>query len=461
MQLFNFRAGLATNSSSSHSLIFWAGQKDYHADGDFGWSNFILASPEMKTLYAALLLQYSLQNKGINEDVRNTLVQAWAGVLPGDGDYIDHQSIYYLPYSYGTNIVDRQFFDDLKAFLLRDNLVILGGNDNSDRDWKPDGDFELPIGTESLPGVCRKDGNYWTVFNPHDGTKIRFSFDDLTSVPTRASAPELVDVKITDFCPYDCPFCYQGSTGNGKHAPMGYIKSLIRVLSDMKVFEIAIGGGEPTLHPDFVNILRTAKDAGITPNFTTRNLTWLSDLKRRDSILSYAGAFAYSASNANDIHHLANLLDATSENMYPEHSRANVHIVMGTNNEPNFRSMLKVAHDRSLRVTLLGYKPLLRGNTYVAQDYRWWIKAVEELTNKYECPTLSIDTVLASQFEEQLKTWGVPKWLYHTKDGLFSAYVDAVAGSIGPSSYEPDRMVELPLTGREDEGIFKGIYQTW
>jgi len=40
-------------------------------------------------------------------------------------------------------------------------------------------------------------------------------------------------------------------------------------------FQVAIGGGEPTLHPEFREICRTFKSLGIDPNYTTNgtNLT--------------------------------------------------------------------------------------------------------------------------------------------------------------------------------------------
>ncbi len=56
----------------------------------------------------------------------------------------------------------------------------------------------------------------------------------------------------------------------------------------------------------------------------------------------------------------------------------------------------------------------------------------------------SIDTVLADQYKSQIIEAGIPSYMFDTKDGKFSCYIDAVAKKIGPSSYcSPDQMIDL------------------
>ena len=44
----------------------------------------------------------------------------------------------------------------------------------------------------------------------------------------------------------------------------------------------------------------------------------------------------------------------------------------------------------------------------------------------------------------------IPDVLYHGTEGKFSAYIDAVAGKFGPSSYcSPAEMVSMPQTAKE------------
>lgn len=81
-------------------------------------------------------------------------------------------------------------------------------------------------------------------------------------------SPELIDVSITDRCGFGCSYCYQDSTPKGEHARADLIPTLIKGF-DHAPYQIAIGGGEPTGHPDFTSILRETKKLGTVPNYTT------------------------------------------------------------------------------------------------------------------------------------------------------------------------------------------------
>jgi len=445
MKLFNLRLGLATNSSSTHSLIFLPGKKveDKDVDQDvserrFGWSRWTAASPEAKRAYVACMLLHNLPRQVLPFEIQKMVVQQWTGqTLTDDGyggaeEHIDHQSVYCLPRSWDGKFVDKEFFDEFSAFMLQKDLVILGGNDNEDDRHALDNGkaFTLPLRQDdsSAPWVARKDPKqgYWTLFNRAEGTKIRFTFDDLQAVPRKASVPELVDVKITDYCPVGCKFCYQDSTASGKHADkMG---DLTYAIGKMKVFEVAIGGGEPTLHPDFVKILSGFRAYGVVPNFTTKLLHWLRDPKIWTKVIEAVGAFAYSVDDGEDVDELAALL---THNGIPK-EKASVQYVMGSNYA--LEPVLEAAGRHRLRVTLLGYKTTGRGKDVKPTDYNGWITVARRVQQRFYL-TLGIDTALAAEYEAQLEKEGVPKLLFTTQEGKFSMYVDAVEMKCGPSSY--------------------------
>lgn len=89
--------------------------------------------------------------------------------------------------------------------------------------------------------------------------------------------PEFYDIKIIDKCSGKCSWCYQNSTVNGDEYSDSYSK-LHKFLSSIpkkdRPFQIAFGGGEPTEHKDFHDIMRLTKAFNIQPNFTT-NGTWV------------------------------------------------------------------------------------------------------------------------------------------------------------------------------------------
>lgn len=284
VRAFNVRMGFANNSSSSHSLIFLANTPaDYDVeDHTFGWEFFTAASHEAKNHYMALLLNDALYNVA-DPHMAQAVVKAWTGIdAPvnelglGVEGYIDHESRYELPFSWDERGVDFEFFKAFQQYILQDGLVILGGNNNTSKTHKLGRGFKLPIPQDTYRSrlVARHDARYdfWALFDRATGNKIRMRFgkpDELNVVPEKASAPELVDIKITDHCPFACNFCYQDSTVAGGHAKSSDIYHIAQSLSRLRVFEVAIGGGEPTMHPQFVNILTTFRNNHIVPNFTT------------------------------------------------------------------------------------------------------------------------------------------------------------------------------------------------
>lgn len=442
MKIFNVRLGLATNSSSSHSLIFlpnYKGKKDSDAEEfDFGWNYFTAATESSKKGYLAHLLNNSLRSM-ISEDMAKDIVKAWVGdVFNSNGElpgHIDHQSVYSLPKTWDGKGIDKEFFIELKNFFMQKDLVILGGNDNDTKKHplSTKDAFTLELGRDdySFDGVARKDpAGFWTIFNRKTGAKVRFSFDRNAPVPTKAYSPELVDIKITDFCPYDCAFCYQDSTAKGTHANRETMRRLASALGDAKVFEVAIGGGEPTLHPHFIEILEDFKRENIVPNFTTKNLAWLRDRELFPRIMEMCGSFAFSVSKRDEIENLKRL--ATINEI--DSSRINIQYVMGSTNKWDFGHILDQCGEAGFSITLLGYKDVGRGSSFKPEDHKGWIKQVKEASDK-SYVQVRIDTALAEQYDAELKENKVPEFMYHTKEGKFSLYVDAVSNKIGPSSY--------------------------
>lgn len=97
---------------------------------------------------------------------------------------------------------------------------------------------------------------------------------------TELKQPEFYDIKITDTCTGGCPYCYQNSTRMAK--PYEYVTEKLRkffssIPKDQRPFQIAYGGGEPTLSPEFEDIIRMTKEEfDITSNFTTNGI-WIGN----------------------------------------------------------------------------------------------------------------------------------------------------------------------------------------
>lgn len=128
-----------------------------------------------------------------------------------------------------------------------------------------------------------------------DGRAIRRVAIDAPAEPTRVpvlSAPSLVDFQITDQCHLGCPHCYAGSTPEGGHAAVADIELALGQIAEVGAFQVAIGGGEPLLHPHLERILERCHQLGLVPNLTTSGL----HLGERNLVLieQYCGAVGLS-----------------------------------------------------------------------------------------------------------------------------------------------------------------------
>ena len=458
MKVHNVRLGLATNSSSTHSIVILDDGVKAKTDWDnshYGWDHFTLADKKNKDMYLAHTLYASLYHI-VGRDIAYSVARDWGSDGTKFDDYcaIDHQSVMALPLDWDAKGVDKKFFDDFKNFVARDDVAILGGNDNDDyghpllNNSSNTNHFGLPLETSNEHMVCRKDDtyDYWTIFNRQNGNKTRISFgkpEDFQVV--RSEAPDLVDIKITDYCPFGCKFCYQDSTPQGKHAHMNVIKSVASALGQLKTFEVALGGGEPTLHPNFIEILEEFRSNNIVPNFTTKSTAWLDNKEQRAKILELAGAFAYSVENADQAQEILNKIEAHDIDLDRDWNNKKLvfHYVMGVGTEEDFKGVLNVAKQHGIPVTLLGYKTNGRGSAFSPKNNGKWLEHIAELKKSWSCPTIGIDTKLAQDCEQELKASGISDKLYHTEEGKFSAYIDAVNGLMGPSSYCPAEDMEM------------------
>jgi radical SAM protein with 4Fe4S-binding SPASM domain len=104
-----------------------------------------------------------------------------------------------------------------------------------------------------------------------------------TLAPPRAlAAPETIHVSVSGRCDQACAGCFYsarpGSAVPPHDMPFALFAKVVRQAAAMKVFQIALGGGEPTLHPQLVEMVRLARQNGIVPNLTTNGNHLTRDL---------------------------------------------------------------------------------------------------------------------------------------------------------------------------------------
>jgi len=440
VNISNIRFGFACNSSSTHSIIVFPDKvtftdEDVPEFNEYGWQDFVLASKEAKLGYIGTLLHHAVWQNKVPLYIWDYYVQSWLdSVKVENGCYIDHQSRLPLPKYLGSDYVNKEFFDELKAHLLGDNVAIFGGNDNSEggfrvTDLGSDGQESnvselMDVGWET----ARKDPiyGYWLLFNRKSGTKCRFTFGDQDM--RYSSLPELVDIKITDYCTKGCRYCYQNSSVDGEHADYRRISTVLAALADLQVPEVALGGGEATLHPNFHDILREAKLLGIVPNFTTRNYDWFKDDKNVAVFNECCGRVAFSVDHSSDIHKVKTLCDYHEFDYW----RYCLQIV---DKVCDVSYLVKEA--RGLPITLLGFKECGRAGSYRFSEYdktRWKENTFDKIA-KIRSYDIGVDTKYLEDHRDEIERAGISKLLYTEKEGQYSMYIDAVNGTMAESSY--------------------------
>ncbi|MFQ6079509.1 MAG: radical SAM/SPASM domain-containing protein, partial [Thermodesulfobacteriota bacterium] len=105
----------------------------------------------------------------------------------------------------------------------------------------------------------------------------------VTTAPLRSLvAPETIHFSVTGRCDQGCTGCFYsarpGSDAIGEDVPWPLFEKVILEAQKAKVFQIALGGGEPLLHPSIVDMIRLARAHRLIPNLTTNGNRLTRDL---------------------------------------------------------------------------------------------------------------------------------------------------------------------------------------
>lgn len=209
MKIIYRREQFATNSSSDHSFILVKDSDIIRSnppdqDMEYGWSQFVLKSPQQKFKYILMQLMENLKRKLLTEQASALVFNYYL-----DRDkyfnlinysefeeycdlfkkgHVDHQSCLCFPIDFlekdyqKDTLPSKEFFRDfLDSIVLNDNVIIEGGNDNDDeRDYirykegnkEIDLNFMVDLATSPF---CRKDNGLWILFHSYTGNKVRLS----------------------------------------------------------------------------------------------------------------------------------------------------------------------------------------------------------------------------------------------------------------------------------------------
>lgn len=279
-------------------------------------------------------------------------------------------------------------------------------------------------------------GEYHFVADAKTGMTMRWG-RTLRDNPAFAPVPELADISISNHCTKGCSYCYRNSSTNEQFMS---IENYVRVLESMNhprygnVFQVAIGGGEPLEHPDFIQIIEETGKRGIVPNFTTNGIHLSSKVCK--AIKSKVGAVAISASSVDEIPlEKISLLRA-------EAIKVNVHYVLSSDNIKEATAIVQGEYTGRLKgvnaIVFLTYKPAGR-----ASD-KFVVKDGEELEEFMKAVNDRNENAIKIGFDACF----VPMLMHYTnikselvdtcEGGFFSLYIDHEM-NVSPCSFSGER----------------------
>ena len=265
-----------------------------------------------------------------------------------------------------------------------------------------------------------KNGNFSTAILS-DGTKIRETEDD-EFIPDHA---ENMDIKITNYCDMGCPFCHEDSTTNGKFGDIMNEK-FIDTLHPYQ--EVAIGGGDATSHPDLIPFLEKLKEKKVIANMTVNQIHFE---KKQDLIKKLVDEKLIYGLGVSLVNPTKNFIELIKQ--YPN---AVIHVINGVLSPSDVYAL----ENNNLKMLILGYKHLRRGNDYFESDMsdikikqHWLYGNLESVLNGFK--VVSFDNLAIEQLDvRRLMTDEEWNEFYMGDDGKMTYYIDMVERKFARSS---------------------------
>lgn len=187
------------------------------------------------------------------------------------------------------------------------------------------------------------ESNYKGIFTK--GKTIRIPLDPSKKI-TELKYPEFYDVGLNTKCFGNCvKYCYTSAMANGKN--FDNIVEKIQLFFGHKdlnkrCFQVAIGAsGEPTIHPQFINALKTFSNLGILPNYTTNGMHLSKDII--EATKEYSGGVAVTLHRHLE-YHWRKAIDLLLKNKI----KTNFHIIVSDAESVEFLSCIYKEYNKNI-----------------------------------------------------------------------------------------------------------------
>jgi hypothetical protein len=437
-----------SNSSSLHTLIAPGSNLPQYPRG----SMFFSRGEPRKILSNDKHMKMKFINGLVNCSGSADLVIAFIAKYPKwkymPDVTVDHDSQIRCPKKSYCDIDYAEFVLQFFDIILRDDIDVMIAGDEYITDKEVKGLNPHPM--NELYTFMKCDNTRVVRHSAYGWVLYRTQYSDYDPVKMvvqmRESAeifPSACDMKITNYCTNRCKWCYQNSDkckwDEHEGAPLERMKEFVERNSN--IVEYALGGGDPTGHPKFRELVQFIHNSGRLVNFTTRDLHQLGELMDVpfDAVATSADSIDELIDRAGSLHmfnimasyrltknvhliawpHIVSEIAKDSDRVHDALSRTECNLVLlapklGTNPAAKsyWKSSLRKAggravYDRNMVNVLTGNKWLMR--------------------------CTAVDTPIMREYKKHINF----NEMYHfTTEGDMSIYYDAVNDRMYNSSYE-------------------------
>jgi organic radical activating enzyme len=286
---------------------------------------------------------------------------------------------------------------------------------------------------------CFPEKNYKSIY--FNGKTMRIALDP--EKPIRdLDYPEFYDIKLTDNCNGNCSYCYQNSGGGNEDVDA--VRKLTTFFMSMSVnerpFQIAYGGGEPTMHPQFHEIMKLTRNFDVSPNYTTNGMFIESGSKTREitkTTKEYCEGVAITCHK-----HLKRYWHSCADYFIWEGIFTNFHNLI--NDEKSVDDFFDIYEEWKGKIKYFVVLPLI--NQGRAKDYpfehEYFFDRIEELINSGVDIS---DIAFGANFFPYLEDKKYLKLSLYEPE-IMSKYLDLTTGNLYKSSFdtgEPIKKIDL------------------
>lgn len=246
--------------------------------------------------------------------------------------------------------------------------------------------------------------NYKAVFN--NGKTIRLRLDPNLPISTPQYA-EIEDVAINNKCAAACSYCYTNALKSGSNFT-NIVDKAIEVWDkplNNKPLQIAIGGaGESTLHPDWIEFVKTVNQLDITPNYTTNGMHLSDDILAATE--QYCGGVAVSYHP-----HIDKVFHSAIDKLSSIKTQLNTHLIIGSEKSLiDAQSLFDLYQDDIKYFVMLPYQAAGRAS-HIEVNNTWrlmfeWISSLDKASrNKFAFGALFYDWLLLNKIDLKIDVY--------------------------------------------------------